>query len=158
MPNCAGSPPKYLGTHDPSPSYTKGITKRPKENRVRVVKWYDVGIVTWVRILLESLRKTYEISLWGSRIFVIMKFWKCLDIVLNDSSCCYDGLWPKLVRCWVDIRWRLRPGYPKNRGNSAGFPARSLSTFIDLIIVRVRLRTYSSPKLIQWQHLGQKQP
>ena len=28
--NCAGSPPKHSRTHDPSPSYTKGITKRPK--------------------------------------------------------------------------------------------------------------------------------
>ena len=74
---------------------------------------------------------------------------KCLDIVLNYSGCCCDGLSPKLVWCWVEIRLRLRPGYPKNKENSTGFPAQSLGICDDLIIVRVCLRTQSSPKLIK---------
>ena len=29
---------------------------------------------------------------------------KCLDIMLNYYGCCCDGLLPKLVRTWVEIR------------------------------------------------------
>ena len=124
--NRAGTSTKQVRAHGHSPSFTKGISGQLKaifnlENQWRLRSW-----INFKCIIIIIAFFVWNPSRWGS----VLKYDYVLKLIIIVVELFvwlwWKRLWPKLVRCWVEIRWRLRTGYPKNRRNSAGFLARSL--------------------------------